>query len=330
MTAPRFLRTLRRLVSPPKVLITHGWVRGNLGDFCMTRILLTFLRKEFPGISLDLISIPGGSFEGKRTIASLVDNFIEQSYEADNAGMFPRYAAVINAPGGGTQLVHDARGPFMARDALQCRKLGIPHVMAGHSFHPDFDTDALKESLVVVREPASAGMLRARSLRPVEASDIAFAETFSKVPDPSTVKKTLLFLRFDHFQNISLDGSMLHADGRSVKLPPYPVVLASPDPARDERILPTLAEAWRVPYEPSRSLGSLLRLICGASHVAGDRYHPTIFAAMQSVPYTFLERQGNNRDIGLSMLLKEHDIGTLKTMAEHGLFAIRDFLLDRI
>ena len=46
-------------MSTLRILVTHGWLRGNLGDFLITYELLKNLRELVPGLEICLMSIPG-------------------------------------------------------------------------------------------------------------------------------------------------------------------------------------------------------------------------------------------------------------------------------
>ena len=306
------------------ILLTHGWLRGNLGDFCISRQCIRGLRSAIPNLKIALITEPCEDWEGKREIASLVDSMAEEPYQTDRSHLFRQVDAIINAPGGGLQNRGDHRGPFMLRDAQICGALGIPHFFASHSFHPAFDVSSVERSLFIAREPESFSWLRQCGCNAVSAADLAFLEPMPEISqaDRAAREKVLLFLRFDHFKEIRLEKRMLHLDGRTVELPDLPLVLASSDPRRDSPRLEELSRAWQIGYEPSIKLEHLLQSIARSAYVVSDRYHPIIFAHMLGVPFTFLERKGSLRDRGLARLLRGQSTAALKDLARGGMEAL--------
>ena len=163
------------------ILLTHGWLRGNLGDFCISRQCIRGLRSAIPNLKIALITEPCEDWEGKREIASLVDSMAEEPYQTDRSHLFRQVDAVINAPGGGLQNRGDHRGPFMLRDAQICGALGIPHFFASHSFHPAFDVSSVERSLFIAREPESFSWLRQCGCNAVSAADLAFLEPMPEI-----------------------------------------------------------------------------------------------------------------------------------------------------
>lgn len=313
--------TFRRRRTVKRILVTHAWIRGNLGDYCTAKQLLLYLRRNFEGVSIDVVSVPGEHFQARHDIAALADTYMERPFMDDLTAMFPSYDAVINAPGGGLQSSEDRRGARMLEDARACARLRIPHVFASHSFHPSFDYAGLEKSLIVTREPASEILLRSHGLRPIAGADLAFIEDVPRRHE-STEAPVLLFLRFDHFRTIRRDRRTLLLDERSITLPEAPLVLATSDPLRDDMLLLPLSKQWGVPYLRSPTLDHLLLSIASATHVISDRYHPVIFAHMMGVPHTFLRQEGSLRDEGIDRLLTEHSIQTLAAKAHDSLDAI--------
>lgn len=305
------------------VLMTHGWIRGNLGDECITRRCIEGLRARLPELRIDLLTVNDGVWADKRAVAGIVDRFLESPPDTDLTPFLGRYHAVINAPGGGLQNAGDPRGQFMLRDALACAAAGVPHAFASHSFHPSYDLTALRTSFVVAREPASARILAKRGTAHVRSADLAFLED---VPRATGGTRTLVFLRFGHIGQARMEGSVLHLDGRRVELRTPDLALSSSDHARDAKLLTELSREWGAPYVPAGTLADLLRLIAGAAHVVTDRYHPAIFAFMAGVPCTFVQREDSPRDEGLQMLLDTRTPAELAAMADAGLDALAEWL----
>lgn len=317
-----------------RILVTHAWIRGNLGDFCTAKQLLLYLRRNFHGVCIDVVSVPGEHFQARHDIAALADTYMERPFTDDLTSIFPHYDAVINAPGGGLQTAGDRRGMRMLEDARACARLRIPHVFASHSFHSSFDYSALEKSLIVTREPASETLLRSRGLQPIAGADLAFREDVPRrhestesppaghSPAEAGEGRVLLFLRFDHFRSIRRDGQTLFLDERSITLPEAPLVLATSDPLRDDTLLHPLSKQWGVQYLRSPTLDHLLLSIASAAHVISDRYHPVLFARMMGVPHTFLRQEGSLRDEGIDRLLAENSIQTLAAKAHDSLEAI--------
>jgi polysaccharide pyruvyl transferase WcaK-like protein len=306
-----------------KILLTHGWIKGNLGDLCITAQCIHGLRTAFPDAYIHLMSDPAPEWHGKDLMRSLTDRYTEEPYSADLTGTFHQYDAIVNVPGGGLQNAGDERGTFMQRDAAYCAAHGIAHVFAGHSFHPSFSVEPLKQSLFLAREPVSHAYLAERVCTAVATADPAFLQG---VPAHAGGDRTLLFLRFDHFKDIRLDGRTLLLDGRTIELPDSPLVLSTSDPSRDSDILSALAQKWSVPYLPAHTLEELLGFIAESSCVIGDRYHPIIFSFMTGVPYIFVQRTGSMRDAGLTQLLDMHTPVELKEMAQTGVKALCEYI----
>lgn len=324
----------RRRRAVKRILVTHAWIRGNLGDYCTAKQLLLYLRRNFESASIDVVSIPGEHFRARRDIEALADTYMERPFTDDLTSIFPRYDAVINAPGGGLQSSGDRRGARMLEDARACAGLRIPHVFASHSFHPSFDYTGLEKSLIVTREPASETLLRSRGLLPIAGADLAFTEDVPRrhestesppaghSPAEAGEGWVLLFFRFDHFRAIRRDGRTLFLDERSITLPEGPISLATSDPLRDDVHLTPLSQQWGIPYLRSPTLDHLLLSIASSAHVISDRYHPVLFARMMGVPHTFLRQEGSLRDEGIDRLLSENSIQTLAAKAHDSLEAI--------
>lgn len=316
----------------PSFLITHAWLRGNLGDFCITRRIAAYLRQTFPDAVIDVAGMTLDDWIPMFELRCLVSRVMERHYKDDLSDLFPQYSAVINAPGGGMQMEGDERMPFILQDAATCNAAGIPHIMASHSFDRSAVTDALKGSLIIAREPESVYVLRTAGLQPVEAADLAFLEPMPEMQEKEKAarERTLVMLRFDHFKKIELHHRTLHLDDRTVELPDAPIMLGTSDPFRDGSLLSELSESWRMPCLPSHTMTHLLHAIGTSKLVITDRYHPAIFSRMLGVPCIFVQRNENNRDAGLQKFLDEKTTDELATMAQHGLDAIGDFLKTRL
>lgn len=306
----------RFLSDPMHILLLHGWLRGNLGDACMTDQLLQYLRRRFANAHITLVSEPRGQWTIPADLLSRVDTFIEQPYRDPVDELIATADAVINVPGGGLQDPADARGAFMLRDAELCHRLGIFHAFVGHSFHASFDLPALQGSFILAREPASHALLASRGISAHLSADPAFL--LSAPSAASACSGTALFLRRWHFQEVAKHDKTLMMDDRTVKYEHEPLILASSDPLRDDSVLAPFAAQHALRYERCFDLSHLLRVIGSAEHVISDRYHPVIFAAMLGVPFTFLQRKGSLRDEGLSIFLREKSIAELRELSAAG------------
>lgn len=312
------------------ILLLHGWLLGNLGDYCITRKAVSFLRERFPSAHLTLVTEPLGPCALPDELTGLLDVVLERSFRESQEDLIEKADAVIQVPGGGFQEADHpkARAPFMLRDAEACHKRGILHIVAGHSFHSSYELTKLQGSLVLAREPASHALLSSLNVPSVLCADPAFLEP---MPTESVEKKgTTLFLRRWHFHRIAKNGKQLTMDDRSVQYEEEPLCLASSDPLRDDTVLCPLQEAHQLTYERCFDLPALLNCIHRSAHVISDRYHPIIFAAMMGVPYTFIERHGNLRDIGLRQYLQEKPISELKALASLGFATLEAALQERL
>ncbi len=299
-----------------RILLLHGWLRGNLGDACITDQLLHVLRSRFPQAHLTLVSEPHGEWTVPADLLSRVDTFIERSYRDPVDALIAGSDVVINVAGGGLQDPGDPRGPCMLRDAEVCHRLGIFHAFAGHSFHASFDLSALQGSFILAREPASHALLASRGISAHLTADPAF---LLSLPLPPAVREgTMLFLRCWHFNRIAKHGKVLTMDDRTMEYDCEPLTLASSDPLRDDAVLTPLVDRYALRYERCFDLSHLLRVIGSAKHVISDRYHPVIFAAMLGLPFTFLKRKGSLRDEGLSIFLREKSIAELTELSAAG------------
>lgn len=306
-----------------KIVLLHGWLRGNLGDECITNRLVRFLRQRFPEAHLTLLTEPMGEWRLPDEWSSSVHRIIEHPFRDPPDAFLKDADAAIQIPGGGLQDPGDSRAPFMLRDAELCHRLGIPHAFAGHSFHPSFDLTPLRGSLVLAREPESHALLESRGIPSVLSADPAFLEP---MPAAGPRRGTLLFLRKWHFASIALDGRTLMTDGRRTSVPAEPLTLASSDPLRDDSVLEPLVAAHALSYERCMDLPHLLGIIAGAEHVISDRYHPVIFASMLGIPFTFLQRDGSLRDAGLFRMLQGATTVQLLSAAQSGFNALGAWL----
>lgn len=300
------------------ILLLHGWLLGNLGDYCITRKTALFLRERFPSAHLTLVTEPLGTWTLPDELTEILDVVIQRSFREPQEDLIEKADAVLQVPGGGFQEENHARAraPFMLRDAEACHKRGILHIVAGHSFHPSYELKKLKGSLVLAREPASYELLQSLDIPSVLSADPAFLEP---MPDVYIERKgTALFLRWRHFHNISKAGKLLTMDDRSILYKEEPLMLASSDPLKDDVVLRPLQEKYDLLYQRSFDLHSLLDVIYRSAYVISDRYHPIIFAAMMGIPYLFLERHGNLRDIGLRTFLQQKSLHELKSLASLG------------
>ncbi len=319
---PLFLRRRR-----PRLLVTHAWLRGNLGDLCICEQLVRGLRERVPGARIDLVSVPAGDWRGGSHLRGLCDSYGEHGFDTDLSDVFREFDAVIVAPGGGLQSPDDARGAAMLRDAAACAAMGIRHAFAGHSLHPSFDTSQAAKSFFVAREPESHALLLRRGHRVARSADPAWLR-----PMPARASQrsgTLLFLRHNHVHNARLERNELTLDGKMMRLHAEPLTLASSDPRRDGHTLRRLASEWGIAYEPSETLEHLLALINRSAHVIGDRYHPVIFARMLGVPATYVRQDHSLRDLGLQTMLDGHTVAELQRMAVHGLDELCAFVTGR-
>jgi polysaccharide pyruvyl transferase WcaK-like protein len=303
-----------------RIVLLHGWLRGNLGDLCIAHQLVRFLRARFPQAHLTVVSEPRGEWTVPEELLAATDAYVERPFREAVDDLLGDASAVVQIPGGGLQDPGDSRGPYMLRDAELCHRLGVRHVLAGHSFHPSLDLGPLRGSVVIAREPASHALLHSRGIPSLLSADPAFLQP---VPEAAAVRAgTLLFLRRRHFESIALDGEAVVTDGMRTVIPALPLTLASSDPLRDDKVLQPLATRHDLPYERCLDLLHLLRIIAGSAHVVSDRYHPVIFAAMLETPFTFLQREGSLRDHGLRDLLAGHTPVALAALARAGFTSV--------
>lgn len=309
------------------IVLLHGWLRGNLGDACITYRLISFLKQKFPNCRLTLLTEPHGSWSLPAHFSQSLDRIVAWSC-LDSPEDFLRDAdAVIQVPGGGLQDPGDSRAPFMLRDAALARDRKIPHAFAGHSFHPSYDLEMLRGSFLLAREPASHDLLLSRRISSVLSADPAFLEPMPAVMQER--KGTVVFLRFRHFTTITVNDHELITDGSRTPLQDS-VTLASSDPLRDDDVLQPLSERYGLPYERCMELSHLLRVIGEAREVVTDRYHPAIFATMLGIPCTFVPRQGSLRDEGLLRFMRDHTPAQLGLLAESGFRALGSWLQDEM
>lgn len=291
-----------------------------MGDFCITKQLISHLRSALPQAELHLVANPAKDWEGKRTIQRMVDMYREVPFAHDITDTFDTYSAVINAPGGGLQTQGDTRGNAMLRDAAACATKGVPHVFASHSIHPSFDVRRMRSSLCIMREPSSIEYLQGHGITVTYAADLAFLE---QVPRPTTrTEETLIFLRFDHIQHIAREGHTLILDDRRINLPRGPLAFSTSDHRKDGPLLSALSTHWNIPYRPAESLEHLIELIGTAKRIISDRYHPIIFGEMSGTPWTFIQRKGSLRDRGLRQLLGEKNLQHHAHTAQQGLHTL--------
>lgn len=311
-----------------RVLITHGWLRGNLGDFLITYELLKNLRELLPGIGICLMSIPGiKKIKEHGLVLDLLDEFIETDGQDDSPGFFKNFDMIINAPGGGLQDPGDKRAPAILRDAQVCAENGLRHAMSNHSFHPSYDLGALRQSLIIAREPRSCGLLRELALPHVESADFAFLHDYDRYPDQGPSYKDLLFLRFDLDRKIEFSGENLIIDGQTMPCRRENLVLTSSDEERDYPKLKIILKKFNLPYVKCETLGDLMTLIRSSQSVISDRYHPVIFAKAFQKPFRFLLRPGSLRDQGLLDLFSGHSFSRLRALAGDGVAALAGGIL---
>src|SRR3989338_5266941 len=315
-------------MSDLRILVTHGWLRGNLGDFLITYELLKNLRELVPGLEICLMSIPGiKKIKEHRLVLDLLDDFIEGDSQDCRPDFFKNFHMIINAPGGGLQDPGDKRAPAILRDAQVCAENGLRHAMGSHSFHPAFDLDPLRHSLVIAREPRSGNLLKGLSIPHVESADLSFLHDYASYPDKGPSHKDLLFLRFDLVRKVEFHENSLFIDGQAMPCRRGNLVLTSSDEERDYPKLKMIQKKFNLPYVQCETLGDLMTLIRSSETVISDRYHPIIFAKAYQKPFRFLLRPGSLRDQGLLDLFSGHSFNQIQSLAKAGVSALAGGLL---
>ncbi len=310
-----------------KIVVLHGWLRGNLGDYSLARIIIGFLRARYPNATIVMASEPRDTWNIPEDFLQCIDHYVERSFRIDPSDLLEQASVVIQMAGGGMQDLNDKRGGWMLRDADLCHEKGVKHILAGHSFHPSFDLERLKHSLVLAREPMSYQLMVSRGIPAILTADPAFLEpvqVYTELPR----KHTALFLRRKHIKEISIESSVITLDDRRIEYTAVPLVLASSDPVRDDDVLLPIAEKYDLRYERCLDMPHLLSIIGSSQHVISDRYHPIIFAAMLGVPWTFMKRHGSVRDEGLEKHLRERSLSELSALATSGLESMAKFIED--
>ena len=310
--------------SDMRITFLHGWLRGNLGDACISEVVVRSIRSRFPSAYIRFYTEPSGSWVIPSSIRDAINELVPYDYTTSPDATVSDADVVIQAPGGGLQDPDDARAPYMIRDARFCAERGIPYAMAGHSFHPSYDLSAFARCFILAREPESHALLTHAGIVSVPSADPAFLADVSAYRTKHR-RGTAVFLRRWHLKNIELRGHALALDGRDVSFIP-PLRLASSDPLRDDTLLAPLQTLWSVPYERCMDIAQLYSTIAAAERIMSDRYHPIIFASLLGVPSTFITRQGSLRDAGLQKLLAEQRPEECRRLAQQGLEQLCDFI----
>lgn len=277
-----------------RLLVTHGWLRGNLGDACMNKILLDSLTPKY---NVDVAAFPF------------------RHYEEDLTATFRDYAAVLIAPGGGLQNEGDHRAKFIIRDIQHCVRNKIPCVLTSHSIIEQY-ADSFKDCLVFAREPATHRNVPLS----LHVADLAWLQP---VPARRSEGRHLIFFRWDNFKGLTRRGNEIFAADQKLCEVGDNSYLCSSDWHRDG--LEGLSIDLGLPYIQCEKLSELLGAISTADKVTTDRYHPVIFSRKIGVPVIDFLSRPIPRDVGLLEHLQQ-PVDKLAEMATRGLNLLNDWL----
>ena len=335
-----------------RLLVAHGWLKGNLGDVLQTSVFIRALRSLNPQI-LDFAGYPRMPSQNSAEILGLIDRYIPEPFEwywkysrgilrqtaisklrrRKRALLFSDYDAVLSAPG--AYLAHyDARCRAAIDDMALAEELGVPWIISSHSIGP-LGKEALRQlqraALCVVREKVSYEYLQQRGVPCMLSADLAFLYPFSEhrsQPRPPLAPEQpyrLLVLRSNNFglDSLRLEQNRLICGASSVALPSGErLIIATSDARRDSKFLHALSGKLSIPSMFCSTVSELIGLIAGSNGIISDRYHPLICAAALGKTVSIIENREPNKMLGLKRLLEENSIDELQSLARQGLDAI--------
>jgi polysaccharide pyruvyl transferase WcaK-like protein len=345
-------RTREEIVNGMRILVLHGWLKGNLGDVLQLSVLLSALRELKPGV-LDLAGFPARPARETEEVLRLADRYVPDSFpwywklapalaeklalepwwRQRRRALFSRYDALVCAPGP-YLAEYDARAPSALCDITIATELGLPVILSNHSvgpLQPGGLAAVAKSTVRVAREPATYHYLREHGMSAILSADLAFLYPYTGIAARGGISPPyrLVFLRSNNVDANRLrlekggifEGSRLVVEGASDRL-----VLATSDYRRDERFLARAARNLGLSWVGCRSVTEMVSLIGASSGVVSDRYHPAICAAALGKPAQVLLNREPHKMQGLKSLLSDNTLEELKGLARAGLLTVRDAL----